>query len=62
MAVKILAIYCALGYLLIQVLYLGVWCRPIYNYWAVPIPPGHGILFSLKHFQVFCTDVGFRPM
>ncbi len=41
-AVKAVAVYCAVGYAVIQILYLGVWCRPIYNYWAVPVPEGHG--------------------
>ncbi len=40
-AVKAVAIYCAVGYLLIQILYLGVWCNPIYDYWAVPVPSDH---------------------
>jgi hypothetical protein len=41
LAVKFTGGYCALGFVLIQILYLGVWCRPITNYWAVPIPPGN---------------------
>ncbi|KAK0639205.1 hypothetical protein B0T16DRAFT_337132 [Cercophora newfieldiana] len=41
LAVKITAGYCLLTYILAQVLYLGAWCRPVSNYWAVPIPPGH---------------------
>ncbi|KAH8815546.1 hypothetical protein F5884DRAFT_181938 [Xylogone sp. PMI_703] len=36
-AVKCLAVYCAFGYILVQVLFLGVWCRPIQQYWAVPV-------------------------
>jgi hypothetical protein len=37
LAVKIVAGYCVLGFVLIQILYLGVWCRPIQQYWAVPV-------------------------
>ncbi len=43
--VKATAVYCAVSFVVVQVLYLGVWCRPIENYWAVPIPPGNGIVF-----------------
>ena len=38
MVVKIAAAYCIVGYVIIQILYLGVWCRPIQYYWAVPVP------------------------
>jgi hypothetical protein len=37
LAVKILAGYCVLGFVLTQILYLGVWCQPIQQYWAVPV-------------------------
>jgi len=37
LAVKVLAGYCVLGFVLTQILYLGVWCRPIQQYWAVPV-------------------------
>ncbi|KAL8663811.1 MAG: hypothetical protein Q9168_008030 [Polycauliona sp. 1 TL-2023] len=35
--VKFVGAYCLFGYLLIQILYLGVWCRPIQQYWQVPV-------------------------
>ncbi|KAI4220049.1 MAG: hypothetical protein L6R36_007898 [Xanthoria steineri] len=35
--VKIVGGYCVLGYVLVQILYLGVWCRPIQQYWQVPV-------------------------
>ncbi|KAL8686649.1 MAG: hypothetical protein Q9218_006960 [Villophora microphyllina] len=35
--VKIVAAYCVFGYVLTQILYLGVWCRPIQQYWQVPV-------------------------
>lgn len=38
MAVKIAGAYCIIGYVIVQILYLGVWCRPIHYYWAVPVP------------------------
>lgn len=31
--VKLLAGYTAFGYVLMEILYLGVWCRPFQNYW-----------------------------
>jgi len=33
MAIKILAGYIVLGWLLMEILYFGVWCRPFHNYW-----------------------------
>ncbi|KAH6638648.1 hypothetical protein BKA67DRAFT_145743 [Truncatella angustata] len=36
LAVKIVAGYVAFGFVLMEVLYLGVWCRPFSQYWAVP--------------------------
>ncbi|PNS21794.1 hypothetical protein CAC42_392 [Sphaceloma murrayae] len=33
-----LSVYTAVTFVLMEVLYLGVWCRPITNYWAVPTP------------------------
>ncbi|CAM1501310.1 Fc.00g104720.m01.CDS01 [Cosmosporella sp. VM-42] len=36
LAVKIVAGYVVLGFVLMEVLYLGVWCRPFNQYWAVP--------------------------
>lgn len=38
LAVRILAVYCALGFLVVEILYLGVWCTPIYMYWSLPVP------------------------
>ncbi|RFU24462.1 hypothetical protein B7463_g11881, partial [Scytalidium lignicola] len=36
-AVKILACYCGVGFFIVEVLLLGVWCRPVQQYWAVPV-------------------------
>jgi len=36
--VKALTAYVAITYVVMEILYLGVWCRPFYNYWAVPTP------------------------
>ncbi|OAQ58717.1 decarboxylase [Pochonia chlamydosporia 170] len=36
LAVKIVACYVAFGFVLMEILYLGVWCRPFNQYWAVP--------------------------
>ncbi|KAI4257433.1 MAG: hypothetical protein L6R42_005668 [Xanthoria sp. 1 TBL-2021] len=35
--VKFVGGYCVFGYVLVQILYLGVWCRPIQQYWQVPV-------------------------
>ena len=35
--VKIIAAYCVFGYLLSEILFLGLWCRPIQQYWQVPV-------------------------
>lgn len=36
LAVKIVAGYVAVGFIVMEILYLGVWCRPFNQYWAVP--------------------------
>lgn len=35
-AVKIVSAYVVIGFVLMEILYLGVWCRPFHDYWAVP--------------------------
>lgn len=35
-AVKAVAIYAVVGFVVMEILYLGVWCRPFNQYWAVP--------------------------
>lgn len=34
--VKWVAAYCVLGYVVVMICFLAVWCRPIQWYWAVP--------------------------
>ena len=34
--VKVVGGYCVLGYVVVMVTFLAVWCRPIQQYWAVP--------------------------
>lgn len=36
--VKALAIYVGVSFAIMEILYLGVWCRPFHNYWALPTP------------------------
>jgi len=31
-----LVVYTAVTFVIMEILYLGVWCRPFHNYWAVP--------------------------
>lgn len=42
-AVKYVAAYTALGYVIVLILFLGAWCRPVSWYWKVPVP-------NCKHF------------
>ncbi|KAH6673931.1 hypothetical protein F5X68DRAFT_40837 [Plectosphaerella plurivora] len=35
-AVKAVAVYVAVSFVVMEILYLGVWCRPFNQYWAVP--------------------------
>ncbi|KAK5111994.1 hypothetical protein LTR62_004528 [Meristemomyces frigidus] len=37
-AIKVLCGYVAFGFVFMEIFYFGVWCRPFYNYWAVPTP------------------------
>lgn len=36
-AVKVVAGYVVLGFVVMEILYLGVWCRPFKQYWQVPV-------------------------
>ncbi|KAM0300562.1 hypothetical protein HYE67_010234 [Fusarium culmorum] len=36
LAVKFVAAYVTAGFVVMEILYLGVWCRPFNQYWAVP--------------------------
>ena len=36
--IKILAAYVVITFIVMDMLYFGVWCRPFHNYWAVPTP------------------------
>ncbi|KAK4555605.1 hypothetical protein LTR86_007358 [Recurvomyces mirabilis] len=35
-AIKVLCGYVAFGFVFMEIFYFGVWCRPFYEYWAVP--------------------------
>lgn len=35
-AIKILAAYVALGFVVMEILYWAVWCRPVTEYWTIP--------------------------
>jgi hypothetical protein len=37
LAVKLIAAYCLISYVLVVVLCLTFWCQPIYEYWRVPV-------------------------
>lgn len=34
---KFVGAYCVLGYIVTNILFLAVWCRPIQQYWRVPV-------------------------
>jgi len=34
-AIKAIAVYVAVSFVVMEVLYLGVWCKPFHNYWSV---------------------------
>ncbi|KAJ8125916.1 hypothetical protein O1611_g7722 [Lasiodiplodia mahajangana] len=36
LCVKLVATYVAFGFVLMEILYFAVWCRPFQEYWAVP--------------------------
>ncbi|KAF2666864.1 hypothetical protein BT63DRAFT_321328 [Microthyrium microscopicum] len=33
-----LGVYVLVGFIVMEILYFGVWCRPFHNYWALPTP------------------------
>lgn len=37
-AVKYVAAYAVFGYIIVMILFLAVWCRPVNWYWKVPVP------------------------
>jgi len=39
-AVKLVAGYVVIGFVVMEILYLGVWCRPFKQYWQVPVENG----------------------
>lgn len=43
LAVKIVAGYVVVGFVVMEILYFGVWCRPFNQYWAVP--PNNGAYY-----------------
>lgn len=49
MAVKFVTAYVVLGFVLMEILYLGVWCRPFHDYWAVPTDNSRHTLSPLRH-------------
>lgn len=40
LAVKVVAAYVVVIFVVMEVLYLGVWCRPLNMYWQVPVNNG----------------------
>lgn len=54
-AVKAVGLYCAIGYAVIQILYFGVWCRPFYMYWSVPVPIEYEQCRTYLHHMITVT-------
>jgi hypothetical protein len=40
LAVKVVGGYVVINWLIMEILYFGVWCRPFPQYWAVPVANG----------------------
>ena len=40
LAVKIVGAYVVVSLVIMEILYLGVWCRPFSGYWRVPVENG----------------------
>ena len=38
LAIKALLCYVVVTFVVMDILYFGVWCQPFHNYWAVPTP------------------------
>ena len=51
LAVKIVAGYVVASFIVMEILYLGVWCRPFSEYWAVP-PDNGRILVRCKGYRM----------
>lgn len=45
-AVKIVAGYVGVSFVVMEILYFGVWCRPFSHYWRVPVDNGTAIYFA----------------
>lgn len=56
-AVRAVSVYCVVGYVVIQILYLGVWCRPVDMYWAVPVPPDKGAHYTHNPMTSFAWHI-----
>ena len=52
LAVKIVGAYVIVALIVMEVLYLGVWCRPFNGYWKVPVENGMSFPFSAGRFGV----------
>lgn len=46
-AIKILLAYVALSFVIMEILYFAVWCRPFWEYWAVPTKYVSGATLNL---------------
>jgi hypothetical protein len=54
--VKVVAAYVAVGFVVMEILYLGVWCRPFNQYWAVPPNSGTPHLPSAPIVTTSCSS------
>ena len=54
-AVKFVAAYTLVGYLVVMICYLAAWCHPITAYWAVPVSackaPGSSMMPSQRELR-----------
>jgi hypothetical protein len=48
LAVKIVGVYVVINWVVMETLYFGVWCRPFYGYWEVPV--ANGMMLPVERF------------
>jgi hypothetical protein len=54
LAVKFVAAYVTVGFVVMEILYLGVWCRPFNQYWAVP---PENSMFTLNTLRLYSANL-----
>lgn len=58
-AVKVIGGYVFLSWLLMEILYFGVWCRPFHQYWAVPVQNSELFSFPFAISEIWVLEIWF---